>query len=110
MHSVLNLEADWSDAQTHESFEETLVQTSFRGLFAHDNGSKLAVITHKDYVLCALQNWNKRFRLGRLRGFIHKYLPELHCPESTIESGHRCGADDIGAFEDFIFSLSFKIL
>ena len=45
MHSVLDLETNRTDAEADQSFEETLVEACLGSLLAHDDWTKLAVIT-----------------------------------------------------------------
>lgn len=51
VHPILDLQADWTNAQHHEAFKQRLRQPSLGRLLAHHHGAKLAVVTHKDQLL-----------------------------------------------------------
>lgn len=51
VHPILDLQADRTDAQHHEAFEQRLRQPGLGRLLAHHHGAELAVVTHKDQLL-----------------------------------------------------------
>lgn len=91
VHTVLHLQANGSDAQHHQSFEERLGETCLSCLFTHDHWTKLAVITHQDQLG---QTREKAIKLSVTSGSTVKnildalkrvwaipaWLPELQAP------------------------------
>lgn len=53
MHAVLDLQADWPDAQNYQTLKQRLGQTCFGGLLTHHHRAELAVITYQN------QLWKK---------------------------------------------------
>ena len=109
MHSVLHLESNRPDSQADQSLEKTLVQPCFGSLFAHDNGTELAVVAHQDYVLGALQDRNESLGLSSLGGLIDKDLLEFEMLQSLVKSADASSTNDIGVSQNFIFCLSLQI-
>jgi len=48
MHTILDLQADWSNTEANKSLKQALIETSFGSFLTHDYRAKLAVITNKD--------------------------------------------------------------
>ena len=109
MHTVLHLEADWSDTETYETFEERLVETCFGSAFAHDDGAELAVVTDQNDVLGTFEDWNEGFRLSGLGSFIYEDLSEAEISDATVKCSHTSGANDVSVSQDLIFGLSLEI-
>jgi len=76
MHTILNLKSDRSNTEANKSLKQTLVESSFCSLFAHNYRTELAMITNQDYVFSSLKNRNESFGLSSLGGFINQYLGE----------------------------------
>lgn len=66
VHAVLDLEADRADAEHDEALEQRLRQASDRGLLAHDDRPKLAVVANEDKLLRAQHDRHHALRLGGL--------------------------------------------
>jgi len=105
VHSILHLEADWANTQTDKAFEQTLVQSGFGCLFAHDDGSELAVITNENDVFCPLQDWDQGLWFGCLGGLVNQHLSKSEVANSPVKSSNAGGANDIGVLQNFVFSL-----
>lgn len=48
VHTVLDLQPDWSNAQHDQTLKERLAQACVRCLLAHDYRTKLAMVTNKN--------------------------------------------------------------
>lgn len=48
MHAVLDLQADGTDPQNHQSLKQGLRQAGFSSLLAHHHWSQLAVISNQN--------------------------------------------------------------
>ena len=109
MHAVLHLQSDWSYAEAHQSFEQTLVEARLRRLLAHDDRSELTMITNQNHMLRPLENRNQSFWLCGLSCFVNKYLSESDISYSSIESSNASSTNYICCFQYFIFSLMFEV-
>jgi len=76
MHTILNLKSDRSNTEANKSLKQTLVESSFCSLLAHNNRTELAMITNQNNVFCSLENRNESFWFSSLCGFINQYLGE----------------------------------
>lgn len=85
MHSILNLESDWSNSQTDKPLEKTLVESRFSCFLAHYDRPKLAVVANKNYMLCSLENRDECLWLCRLCRLINQYLFELEWLQPLIK-------------------------
>lgn len=48
VHPILDLQADWTNAQHHQALKQRLGQPGLGRLLAHHHGAQLAVVAHKD--------------------------------------------------------------
>lgn len=48
VHTVLNLQTDWTNPQNNQTLKQRLGQTCFSSLFTHYHRAQLAVITHQN--------------------------------------------------------------
>lgn len=110
MHTVLDLEPDWPQAEADESFEQTLIKACFCCFLAHNDRTKLAMIANKDHMFCAFQDRYKSLWFSCLSRLVDEDLPKFNVSDTTIKRGYTGCTDDVSTFDDFIFCLLFEFL
>lgn len=68
------------------------------------------MVAYQNDMLRTFQDWNKRLWFCRLRCLVNQNLPKLYVPDSSIKGCHTGCANNVGSFNNFIFSLLFEIL
>jgi hypothetical protein len=66
VHSILHLQADWTNTQHDTALKQGLREASLGCLLAHDYRSELAVVTYEDTLTSAENQGYHGFGLGGL--------------------------------------------
>src|SRR5690349_17681509 len=110
MHSILHVKANWSASENNETFKERLVQSRFRGLLVHDDGTKLLMVSNKNHLLASQDQRDHAFRFRRLCRFIDENSSKFKFGKSRVPSADASAANNVSVGQDLAFSSTRQLL